>query len=322
MGCNFLWNTIFHNDGFGHTMKATEAYEYRVRPAHDPFSGASDKAARQTYTLACHVPWSLLSIRIHTMARHELSTTIPGSLEEVTVATGRCQQQELVRLARITRGRRLVLPLANRRRSGLLNGRHTMEPTPCNVIGLTSRPTHPDNLAAIPYLLSQPARRSRSPPTIVNYLSTNQEVPAREVRCKLFAEDSTTELQEFTVTRPVEDSQRPAAWPASTGDWLRRTPALNSGLDRLKPVVSHVSTPSPLPCIPGFPPLGANIPPCLHCSFVGHQGLPRLDHHGTTALHYFTSLHMGIGSQDWGNSGELRSVLSTYLSALAPPQIN
>ncbi|KAK7452854.1 hypothetical protein Landi51_03849 [Colletotrichum acutatum] len=171
------------------------------------------------------------------------------------------------------------------------------------MIGLTSRPTHPDNLAAIPYLLSQLARRSRSPPTIVNHLSTNQEVPIREVKCKLFAEDSTTELQNFIVTRPMEDSQRPAAWPASTGDWLRRTPALNSGLDRLKPVVSHVSTPSPLPCIPGFPPLGANIPPCLHWCFVGHQGLPRLNHHGTTALHHFTSLHMGIGSQDWGELG-------------------
>ncbi|EXF76618.1 hypothetical protein CFIO01_13615 [Colletotrichum fioriniae PJ7] len=161
-----------------------------------------------------------------------------------------------------------------------------MEPTPCNVIGPTGRPTHPDNLAAIPYLLSRSARRSRSPPTIVNYLSTNQEVPARKVKCKLFAEDSTTELQEFIVTRPMKDSpelQRPAAWPASTGDWLRRTPALNSGLDRLKPVVSHVSTPSLLPCIPGFPTLGANIPPCLHWCFVGHQGLPRLNHYGTTA---------------------------------------
>ncbi|KXH35821.1 hypothetical protein CSIM01_00535 [Colletotrichum simmondsii] len=117
MGYNFLWNTIFHNDGFGHTMKATEAYEYRVtssyrQPTRNPpaeacsrsLLGASDKAAHQTYTLACHVPWSLLSVRIHTKARHELSTTIPGSLEEVTVATGRCQQQELVRLARITRG--------------------------------------------------------------------------------------------------------------------------------------------------------------------------------------------------------------------------
>ncbi|KAK1535323.1 hypothetical protein CPAR01_08865 [Colletotrichum paranaense] len=98
-------------------------------------------------------------------------------------------------MTRLHDRRRLVLPLTNRRRSGLLNGRHTMEPTPCDVTGLTSRPTHPDNLAAIPYLLSQLARRSRSPPTIVNYLSTNQEVPAREVKRKLFAEDSTTELQ-------------------------------------------------------------------------------------------------------------------------------
>ncbi|KAK1457572.1 hypothetical protein CCUS01_09686 [Colletotrichum cuscutae] len=64
-------------------------------------------------------------------------------------------------MTRLHDRRRLVLPLTNRRRSGLLNGRHTMEPTPCDVTGLTSRPTHPDNLAAIPYLLSQLARRKQ-----------------------------------------------------------------------------------------------------------------------------------------------------------------
>ncbi|KAK1637279.1 hypothetical protein BDP81DRAFT_427120 [Colletotrichum phormii] len=151
---------------------------------------------------------------------------------EVTVATGRCQHQELVRLARITRGpeipaamipppvppclgpgtmtrlhdrRRLVWPLANRRRSCPLNGCHTMEPTPCNVIGPVNRPTHPDDLAAIPYLFLQPTR-STSPPTIVNYLLTSQEMPAREVNYQLIAEDSTTGLHETRVTTPMEDS--------------------------------------------------------------------------------------------------------------------
>ncbi|OHE95485.1 hypothetical protein CORC01_09218 [Colletotrichum orchidophilum] len=53
-------------------------------------------------------------------------------------------------------------------------------------------------------------------------------MPAREVVYQLIAEDSTTELQ----TAPTEDSpelQRPAGCPASTGDWLRRTPALTRG---------------------------------------------------------------------------------------------